>query len=150
MAAATRFDRQWAHRGGQALLWKRDFAAGDVRDLYLPAPAMRPFDRRGFLRVDGTHAGTSLHLFCTQFAADRNGIRDLRFARRAVREVSGNVLLFVADPIASHAGFGDLGLQTMLGSSDVMVCSRGYGIDDIRAADVPGLSAIVTARAVRV
>lgn len=149
LAMATRFDREWAYRGAQALLWKRTFTAHDVHDLYLPAPVLRPFDRRGLLRVDGDYAGANLHVFATQFAADRNGIRDLRFARNAVRSVTGDVLLFISDPVASRVGFTDLGLQTLIANGGLAVCARGYRVEQIRGSDRSGLHTAVAARAVR-
>ena len=81
---ATRFALQWAYRGRQAIMWTPAFTPQKVHDRYLPAP--HPFDRRGFVRVDGTLGDIPCALMTTQFASDRS-TRDaqLRFARTQLR-----------------------------------------------------------------
>lgn len=116
LALATRFDRGWAHRGGQALLWNARFAVHEVRDGFLPSPALRVFERRGFLRVDGVCERAPLTLFATEFSDDQNThIYEVRFARTLVRKSNGSTLLFAAKSNARF-GFSDLGL-TEIGSS---------------------------------
>jgi hypothetical protein len=151
LAIATRSDRQWAYRGGQALLWNRRFAARKVHDLYLPALPLQPFERRGLLRVDGLCDGIELTLFATRFSSDRTRIRDLRFARSAVRACSANVALFVAapPPVSARIGFGDLGLQSRCGddAADLMMAARGFVLNSCTVGVVrEGIGAPVIAR----
>jgi hypothetical protein len=151
LAMATRFDREWAYRGGQALLWKRNVTAHAVHDLYLPMSALRPFDRRGLLRLDAEAEGVPLHVFATQFAADRAAIRDLRFARAAVRGVDGNVLLFIAEPGPSRIGFAGTGLRSVAPAPSMAIWARGFHLDlQGYSESEPGLSSIAIARATKV
>lgn len=148
LATATRFDREWAYRGGQALLWKRDVVAHAVHDLYLPMSALRPFDRRGLLRLDAEWRGVPLHAFATQFAGDRTAIRDLRFARSAIRSVDGNVLLFISNPASSRIGFADVGLRSVAPARSVAIWARGFRLKLERYSESePGLGAVVVATA---
>jgi hypothetical protein len=128
LAIATRFDREWAYRGGQALLWGRRFEADRVYDLYLPASPGRPFDRRALLRVDGRADGTPLTLFATQFSNGRDAVRELRFVRAGVRAVRDRALLFVSEPVPARAGFGDLGFETFH-EGDLAIGTRGGRIE---------------------
>jgi len=148
LATSTRFDREWAYRGGQALLWKRRFVAHAVHDLYLPMSGVLPFDRRGLLWVDAAYDDTHFHVFATQFAGDRTAVRGLRFARTAVRAVKGNVLLFVSDPGSSRLGFADLGLKSITPSSDLAIWARGFRLDLERYSEnEDGLGSIAVANA---
>lgn len=150
LATATRFDREWAYRGGQALLWKRRLNAHAVHDLYLPMSALRPFDRRGLLCVDAESEDGAVHVFATQFAPDRTAIRDLRFARAAVRAVDGNALLFIAEPVASRIGFADAGFHSVAAPS-IAIWARGFRLELQRTSEAePGLGAVAIANAVRV
>jgi hypothetical protein len=118
-----------------------------VHDLYLPTSALLPFDRRGLLRIDAGD-DARLHVFATQFAGDRTAVRDLRFARTAVRNAKGNVLLFIADPGSSRAGFGDLGLRSVAPSPDLAIWGRGFHVELDRYSDnEPGLGSLAVARA---
>jgi hypothetical protein len=151
LAIATRSDRQWAYRGGQALLWNRRFAARKVHDLYLPVLPLQPFERRGLLRVDGLCDGSELTLFATRFSPDRTRIRDLRFARSAIRACSAKVVLFVAapPPVRARIGFADLGLQSRCGDdiADLMVAARGFVLNSCNVgAERDGIGAPVVAR----
>jgi hypothetical protein len=151
LATATRFDRAWAYRGGQALLWKRGAIAHAVRDLYLPVSALRPFDRRGLLRVDADFGKVPLHVFATQFAGDRSAIRDLRFARTAVRGVEGNVLLFIADPAPSRIGFADAGLKSLAPAPKLAIWARGFELSVERCSESEaGLGSVAVVRAAKV
>lgn len=150
LATATRFDLQWAYRGGQALLWKRRVIAHAVHDLYLPVSALRPFDRRGLLRVDADIANVPVHVFATQFAGDRSAIRDLRFARTAVRGVAGNVLLFVCGSAASRIGFADRGLQSAAPAPQLAIWTRGFELDVERYIEgEEGLGSVAVVRALK-
>lgn len=152
LALATRFDRQWAYRGGQALLWNRRFIAGGVHDLYLPVSPLRAFERRGLLRVDGRRNGDPLALFTTRFAADRSCVRDLRFTRTAVRATPSNLMLFIAGPLTGRIGFGDLGLCAVDGGvhADLAVAARGFDLELLEAAPPGGgIGARLVVRAVR-
>jgi hypothetical protein len=104
-ALATRFMRQWAYRGAQALFWnEKMFKAHAVLDVYLPFAPTRPFARRGLLRVDGELAGAPASLYAAQFAADRAGaLAELRFARAQARD-NPLPLLFFTQGDATRAG----------------------------------------------
>ena len=150
LAMATRFDREWAYRGGQSLFWKRHVTAHAVHDLYLPMSALRPFDRRGLLCVDAEGDGGALHVFATQFAGDRTAARDLRFARSAVRGVAGDVLLFIAEPGSSRVGFGDIGLTSVKPAQALAMWARGFRLELERYSESEnGLGAVAIARATR-
>lgn len=128
LATATRFDREWAYRGGQALLWKRRIHVERVHESYLPAFPARPFDRRGLLRVDGRVDSIALSLFATQFALDRHRVRDLRFTRAALRSAEETAALFVGEPGVGKVGFKDLGFATVFGSEngrELLIGARG-------------------------
>jgi hypothetical protein len=150
LASATRFAREWAYRGGQAVLWKGDFAAHEVHDLYLPVSVRRAFDRRGLLRVDGTLGERDLHLFATQFAPDRSSVGELRFARARIRDVAGDALLFVAERSRSRVAFSDLGLRELTTAAGLAVYARGFDLRLVRANEEEGgLDAVVVAEAIR-
>jgi hypothetical protein len=127
LAVATRFDYRWAYRGGQALLWNRRFAAERLRDAYLPISPGRALGRRGLLRIDGACDGLALTLFATQFEATRWCVRELRFARAAMRGVANAAIAFVAQPPRGRIGFDDLGFRVVATHSapDVAVAIRG-------------------------
>lgn len=112
-AIATRFNCDWAYRGGQALFWKDTVRAHEVHDRYLPSPLLRPFERRGLLEVDGERGGASLTLVATQLSDDRAHVREIRLVRTIARARIGAAVLFVAgfDEAAHHYGFADLGLR---------------------------------------
>lgn len=150
LATATRFDLQWAYRGGQALLWKRSVVVHAVHDLYLPVSALRPFGRRGLLRLDADIANVPVHVFATRFAGDRSAIRDLRFARTAVRGVAGNVLLFVCEPAPSRIGFADRGLQSAAAAPKLAIWARGFELDVERCSESEeGLGSVAVVRALK-
>ena len=111
LSLATRFALQWAYRGRQALFWRDAFRAGEIDDLYLPARPERPFDRRGFVRVDAIYERRECVLIATQFARERSSrILELRFARTQLRNGPHDALLFahLAEP---SIGFEDLGFR---------------------------------------
>ncbi len=138
LAIATRFDRQWAYRGGQAVLWNRRFAEAKVHDLYLPVAPLQPFERRGLLRVDGSCDGLEASLFATRFAPDRASVRDLRFTRSAIRAArSRRILLFLTDPpSAGSAAFRDLDLQAAANgdAADLVLAVRGFTVESFTAS----------------
>ncbi len=110
LALATRFDRQWGYRGGEALFWSADVHAHVVHDRTMAVAPLRPFDRRGLLLVNATYRGASLTLVAASLGEDRAArIRDLRFARTVLREIAGNAIAFVGRGAQSRIGFGDLG-----------------------------------------
>jgi len=112
-ALATRFAREWAYRGSQALFWNARFTAEAVRDRYLPVSPLRPFDRRGLLHVNGNWNDSALSLFGTQLSEDRaQRARELRFVRTAIRAHETLAIAFVASPDRRFgfrgAGFADV------------------------------------------
>ncbi len=128
-ALATRFTRQWAYRGAQALLWvERAFKAQAVLDVYLPLAPARPFARRGLLRVDGVMDGLSASIYATQFAQDRaDALAELRFARAQLRRNSFP-LLVCSQGSATRAGveLADLRLIARSPSDGLRVHARGF------------------------
>jgi hypothetical protein len=135
LVLATRFALEYAYRGGQAILWTSVFRAIEIHDRYLPAPPLRPLDRRGILQVDGTLGGKHFTVVATQFSAEReNVVRELRFTRRALRGIEGALALFVADaPAMQRIGFADLRLQALTRDNGIIVFARHI---DTRAAIV--------------
>jgi hypothetical protein len=115
LAMATRFDCEWAYRGGQALLWRKTYRAHEVHDLYLPAPPLRPFEWRGLLEVDGECGSTTLTLIATQLSNDRARVREIRLVRTVARRRRGAAVLFIAgfEAAAHPYGFADLGLHAV-------------------------------------
>ncbi len=129
-ALATRFARDWAYRGGQALLWNRVFTASAVRDAYLPFAVARPFDRRGLLRVDGALAGMAVTLFTTQFSRERSvATPELRFARSQIGAVSTGATVAFAQFERTRVGLEGRGVVAAAhdASSGMYVYSRGFG-----------------------
>lgn len=109
LALATRFERQWAYRGAQAIFWNRNFRADAVRDEYLPFSVARPFERRGLLRVEGSLFGTACALIATQITLERDvRIPELRALRRTLRAIGSAAILFVHLP-NDRIEFADLG-----------------------------------------
>jgi len=150
LATATRFDFQWAYRGRQALLWSRRVVAKEVHDVYLPSATLRPFERRGLLRVDALHEDAPLHVFAAACAPDRSGISDLRFTRAMLRSSHDDVLLLATMP-HTRIGFGDLRMQTVSDGGDLAIAAGGYELtqpETIEAQD--GLGPALVARASRV
>jgi hypothetical protein len=110
LALATRFEREWAYRGREALFWRGVIRAQAVHDRYLPLDPGRPFERRGLLQVEATHEGLSLALVATTFGDDRAArIRDLRFARSVLRSIEGAAVAFLGNGAKAEAGLRDLG-----------------------------------------
>lgn len=107
LALATRFARQWAYRGGQALFWKTDFRAERVLGDYLPFVSSRPFDRRGFLQVDGRLKDRPCSLYVTFFGRARSQyVPEMRFVRTKLRP--GSTAIAFAHGVPSP-GLADLG-----------------------------------------
>jgi hypothetical protein len=127
LALATRFDCGWAYRGRQALFWKDAFHAHEVHDRYLPAPPLRPFDRRGLLEVRGEVQRQPLVLIAAQFGDDRFRIRELRFVRQAVRDVDAPTLLFLCGLDGrSRIGFEDLRFSRTRANDGCEIYARGF------------------------
>jgi hypothetical protein len=77
-------------------------------------------------------------------------LRDLRFARAAIRAVAGGALLFVSEPVASRVGFGDLGMQSLAPAPGVARWARGYCLELVAGnAGEEGLGEVVLVRAAR-
>jgi len=129
LALATRFARQWAYRGSQALLWKSRLHQTRVRDAYLPRAPLRPLERRGLLRVATRLEDHALELVATQVAAQREQrVRDLRYLRTALRRIGSQCLLLAVLP-DSQIGVTDLGFKKLLGGPDhEAIFSRGLDV----------------------
>ncbi len=127
-ALATRFARQWAYRGGQALFWTRAFVASAVHDLYLPFAIQRPFDRRGLLRVDGTSGGAPTALFATQFGSARAfAVPETRFARTQLHATDARAIAFAQMEVAAP-GLGGRGVELLAEDRDagIYTYARGF------------------------
>lgn len=136
LALATRFVRQWAYRGSQALFWKPHLHQVRVRDAYLPRSPLRPFERRGFLRVAAHVDRQSLDLVVTQIAAERDQrVRDLRYLRTSLRQIGRAALVFAILP-RSRIGLQDLGFRSIVAGSDQETIFAG-GVEVIEAARDP-------------
>ena len=143
LIVATRFDREWGYRGGQALFWKPPYAANAVRDRYLPSTGLLPFDRRGLLEVDGELDGTACTLYALEFSRARaTQLAELRFARETVGR-GGNALLFVARP-HERFGFGDRGFDFAAGDARLQCFVRGFSATQPRTNPTPDFPAILT------
>lgn len=132
-ALATRFSRQWAYRGAQALFWSEAFVAHAVHDVYLPFALQRPFDRRGLLRVDADHGGEPVALFATQFSAERRiAVPELRFARAQMRRSERRLLAFAQMP-RRGVGIQGRGVETLAydEESGLRVCARGFAASSV-------------------
>ncbi|MGZ3498087.1 MAG: hypothetical protein ACXWNK_10605 [Vulcanimicrobiaceae bacterium] len=139
LAVATRFARQWAHRGGQALFWNDAFKARAVHQAYLPFRATKPFGRRALLRVDGSVDGHACSILATQFAESRDQrVPELRFVRKQLRRTRGLALLFAHLPVRRIA-FGDLGYIDALGalSGDERIYARGFRVESTHRNGTP-------------
>lgn len=131
LAIATRFARQWAHRGGQALFWNDAFNAHSVHQAYLPFRASKPFDRRALLHVDGSVNGRPCAMYATQFGPSRRQrVPELRFVREQLRGTRGLALLFAHLPMRRIA-FGDLGYVDTFGATpaDERIYARGFNVE---------------------
>lgn len=110
LALATRCDRKWAYRGGEAIFWQGALHVRAIHHRDLPFAVRRPFARRGMLHVEGRYDDGPLEIFATSLAADRGTrIRDLRFLRRVVRAAGGTAVLFVGNGASARGRFADLG-----------------------------------------
>jgi len=128
-ALATRFAREWAYRGGQALFWTRAFAAATVHDLYLPFAIQRPFDRRGLLRVDGAIGGVPAAVFATQLGAARAfAVPETRYARTRLHACAGRAIAFAQMEMATP-GLGGRGVELLAADEEagIYAYARGFG-----------------------
>jgi hypothetical protein len=130
LALATRFARRWAYRGGVAILWNDCFAVTRIRDLYLPSTPIAALERRGFLCVEGRCDAGPLALFATRFTRERERIREVRFARTAVRQWPDDGLIFTADAPKGPGAFRDLGFASIASepTGDLQIAGRGWQI----------------------
>jgi len=136
LALATRFARQWAYRGSQAIIWKPQLHQARVRDAYLPRAPLRPLERRGLLRVATQLGENSLELVATQIADQREQrVRDLRYLRGSLRRIGSHCLLLAVLP-DSKIGVRDLGFQKLVSGADhEAIFSRG--VDVIESTHYP-------------
>jgi hypothetical protein len=135
LSLATRFALEWAYRGRQALFWRAEFSVREVRDLYLPVRVDRPFERRGFVCVDASHAARDCTLVTTQFDVERAArIPELRFARTFLRRVARDAVL-CAYLRERAIAFEDLGFRdaTPQGPRSERVYVRGFDGYDVTA-----------------
>jgi hypothetical protein len=125
LALATRFDSGWAYRGRQALFWSKAFHAHEVHDRYLPAPPLRPFDRRGLLEVRGTIGNEKVTLVAAQLGNDRSRVRELRLLRSTLRAIHGTAYLFIAGyGNDERIGFADLAFRLKHSDEGCVVFAR--------------------------
>lgn len=130
---ATRFAMQWAYRGRQAIMWTHVFAAQKVYGRYLPAP--HPFQRRGFVRVDGALDQRACSLMTTQFATARSTrAAQLRVARSQLQEAAHDALFFALVP-GVEMRFDDVGFrdESPAEAGHLRVYKCGLDALDVRA-----------------
>ena len=151
LAVATRFDLQWAYRGGQAVMWNARLAPLSVEETYLP-PALPALQWRGLLRVDLRCDNAALSLFTTRLAPDRSRVRDLRFVRSVLRrEAASSSILFVTNP-PKRDTFRDLGFAAddSTVANDLLLAGRRCDVrSSVGIADTTlGTQIIASVRAV--
>ncbi len=131
LALATRFARQWAYRGSQALIWKPRLQQMRVRGAYLPRAPLRPLERRGLLRVSIRLNDEALELIATQVAPQREQrVRELRHLRSSLRRIGSRCLLLAVLPDAK-IGVSDLGFQKLVSGLDhEAIFARNLGVAD--------------------
>lgn len=120
-ALATRFAREWAYRGGQALFWTHAFAADGVRD------------RGGRLRVHGRLGDTPATLYAMQFAAARaTGVPELRDARTEMRRDAADAIAFAQLPSA-RPGLGVRGVALLASDEEagIYAYARGFAAEEV-------------------
>ncbi|HEV3152379.1 MAG TPA: hypothetical protein VGZ02_01095 [Candidatus Baltobacteraceae bacterium] len=109
LAIATRFARQWAYRGRQALFWNARLTPVEIVDQYLPPAAFA--NRRGLIVVRGSIDGRACSVAVTHLHAARSRrIPELRFLRTMLRSQSGPAVLFASLP-PGRIGVRDLGFR---------------------------------------
>lgn len=131
---ATRFALQWGYRGGQAVFWNPAFVAGPIRDTYLPFSPLRPFERRGLVRVDLQLASANVGVFATQIGPGRDQrIREWRYVRNALRDTAGPALVLCVLPQA-RASLSDMDFMRVgcRGVDDECVFARGFEVEEAR------------------
>ena len=147
LVVATRFNRGWGYRGGQAIFWNERLRARAVHDRYLPLALspLRPFERRGLLHVEASWEKRPLSVIATQFAAERAlHVRELRYARTELRRIQGDALLFVAEP--EERGFSDLGFTPIVQMAELACYARGFSgrPTSVGAREALGATAVAT------
>jgi len=128
LALATRFEHGWGYRGSEALFWSSAYRARAIHDRYLPAPMLRPFERRGLLCIEGECAGGALALSAVQFSPDRARAHEVRFVREQLRRMDGDALFFAAafDPRLRLQSLGFTVVAAPDGSEALAIGLRGF------------------------
>lgn len=138
LALATKTNRQWSYRGGQALLWRSEFAPVAVHEAYL-SPGLPPLPWRGVLRVDLRAGETEVSVLCARFAPDRRRIRDVRFVRTLLRDAPiGRTILCITNPPRSgaraFAQFSFAASDCVLEPDVMMACRGGDLLSNVTVA----------------
>ncbi len=144
LALATRFEYGWGYRGSEALFWSSAYRARAIHDRYLPAPMLRPFERRGLLCIEGACGGAALALSAVQFSPDRARAHEVRFVREQLRRMDGDALFFAAafDPRLRLQSLGFTVVAAPDGSDTLAIGLRGFAAGTATAEDAAFGSAL--------
>ncbi len=137
LALATRFEYGWGYRGSEALFWSSAYRARAIHDRYLPAPLLRPFERRGLLCIEGECAGANLALSAVRFSQDRARAHEVRFVREQLCRMDGDALFFAAalDPRLRLQSLDFTVVAAPDGSDTLAIGLRGFVADVATAED---------------
>lgn len=96
LAVATRFARQYACRGGQALFLKSSVEITAARDEPLPLWGGRPFDRRAVLWVQGRYGERGVSVLTAKIASGREQrSAEIRHIRNVARSLESPAVLLI-------------------------------------------------------
>ncbi|HUZ48804.1 MAG TPA: hypothetical protein VMW12_03565 [Candidatus Dormibacteraeota bacterium] len=137
LALATRFEYGWGYRGSEALFWSSAYRARAIHDRYLPAPLLRPFERRGLLCIEGECGGAALALSAVQFSPDRARAHEVRFVREQLRRMDGDALFFAAafDPRLRLQSLDFTVVAAPDGGEELAIGLRGFAAGTATAED---------------
>ncbi len=96
LAVATRFERQYACRGGQALFLKGGVEITAARDQQVPLWPSRPFDRRAVVWAQARYGEHRVSILTAKIAGGREQrAAEIRHVRKVVRSLAKPAVLFI-------------------------------------------------------
>ncbi len=138
LAVATRFVRQYAYRGGQAVFLRNSVDITAVRDDYVPLWPGRPFDRRGVVWVQARYGSRRVSVLTAKLASGREQrAAEIRHVRTIVRalERPAVVLIHCSRDAALH--FPRYQAVAYPRPVSERVYQAGFGIHDATVDDTP-------------